>query len=171
MLFRSVQDLGHAAMREKVEGFLKSSAGADFAAIYFGGHGVQVGQRVYLVPVDADLNDPASLSKLVHLRDIRLGMAKARHGLVVLDSCRNSPADGWRQVEAERSAVVMANQAGDNPPNLLLLFSTAPGRVALDGPPGDNSPFAVALLQQLASGSVDLREIADRKSTRLNSSH
>ena len=63
-----------------------------------------------------------------------------------------------RQTEAERAAVVGSPQGA--PParivNRLTLYSTAPGRVALDGPPGDNSPFAAALLRQFDAPTVDL---------------
>ena len=31
-------------------------------------------------------------------------------------------------------------------PNTLMMYSTAPGRIALDGPAGQNSPFAAAVL-------------------------
>jgi hypothetical protein len=44
-------------------------------------------------------------------------------------------------------------------PDTLLLFSTAPGRVAVDGPPGDFSPFAAALLRQLDAPTVDLQAL------------
>jgi hypothetical protein len=37
-----------------------------------------------------------------------------------------------------------------------VLFSTAPGRVALDGPPDANSPFAASFLRQFDEASVDL---------------
>src|SRR4029079_17506147 len=47
--------------------------------------------------------------------------------------------------------------------NTLVLFSTAPGRTALDGPPGDNSPFAAAFLRQLEAPAtpVDLRALPE----------
>ena len=38
-----------------------------------------------------------------------------------------------------------------------MVFSTAPGRVAVDGPAGENSPFAAAFLRQLAEQTVDLQ--------------
>mgnify|MGYP003331045503 CR=1 FL=1 len=42
------------------------------------------------------------------------------------------------------------------PRNTLSLYSTAPGRAALDGPAGQNSPFAAVLLRRLAGKSFDL---------------
>ncbi len=46
--------------------------------------------------------------------------------------------------------------------NTLVLFSTAPGRVALDGPPGQNSPFAAAFLWQMQRPSVDIQSISSK---------
>lgn len=45
-------------------------------------------------------------------------------------------------------------------PNSLVLFSTAPGGTALDGPSGQNSPFAAAFLRQLEAPKVDLQTLA-----------
>ena len=42
------------------------------------------------------------------------------------------------------------------PRNTLSIYSTAPGRAALDGPAGQNSPFAAVLLRRLAGKSFDL---------------
>ena len=44
-------------------------------------------------------------------------------------------------------------------PNSLVLFSTAPGGTALDGPTGQNSPFAAAFLRQLETAKVDVQTL------------
>jgi hypothetical protein len=44
-------------------------------------------------------------------------------------------------------------------PNMLMLYSTAPGRVAVDGPPGQNSPFAQAFLRQFEGDSADIQAL------------
>lgn len=89
----------------------------------------------------------------------------AVHRLLVFDNCRNNPADGWRQTQAqdhnmgiEKPLRAIAEKAL----NTLTLFSTAPGGVALDGPPGQNSPFAAALLRQLGGESVDIQTLPAR---------
>ncbi len=61
-----------------------------------------------------------------------------------------------------RNDAVLKAAASMQQPNMLLLFSTAPGGVALDGPPGENSPFAAALLRQLGGSSVDLLALPAR---------
>ena len=155
-----LQDLGLDAMRQAIDKFRTASRGANLAALYFAGHGASWERDTYLVPVDADLSAPSIVKSLISVPSIRDAMGEAAHRLLVFDSCRNNPADGWRQLEATRRG------AGDNvrlpatgAPNTLVLYSTAPGRVALDGPAGENSPFAAAFLRQLGSPSVDLQAL------------
>jgi hypothetical protein len=156
-----IQDVGREAMRQAIDKFKSASRGARLSAFYFAGHGVTWGRANYLVPADADLTNPNVVPTLIPGRSVRDAMVEAAHGLKIFDSCRNNPADGWRQVEAQRNAYV-TYAAVDRQPNLLELFSTAPGRVALDGPAGENSPFAAALLRQLDGQSVDIQTLPTR---------
>ena len=155
-----VQDLGRDAMQQAIARFAAASRGARLAAFYFAGHGASWQKNTYLVPVDADLSDPNAVEqKLIRGRTIRDAFADAANHLMVYDNCRNNPADGWRQRQEENRASGRNAEAGVNendPPNTVVLFSTIPGRAALDGPAGQNSPFAAALLRQLADPSVDL---------------
>ncbi|MEI6204285.1 MAG: caspase family protein, partial [Enhydrobacter sp.] len=156
-----LQDLGRDGMRQAIERFAAAARGANLAAFYFAGHGATWGRDTYLVPVDADLSNPSAVQTLLPATEINSSGASNR--LAVLDACRNNPADGWRQLEAQRSAVVVGDGTStSNRENTLVLFSTAPGRVAIDGPPGQNSPFAAALMRQLDAPSVDLRTLAPK---------
>jgi uncharacterized caspase-like protein len=42
-----------------IRDFLREAARAHVAKVYFAGHGVQIGGRNYLVPVDAQRSAPA----------------------------------------------------------------------------------------------------------------
>ena len=152
-----VQDASRDAMRKAVEKFATATRGARFAALYYAGHGAAWGKDTYPVSVDADLSSPDVVKTLVPVNSLYAGMEGAGSRLMVFDNCRNNPADGWRQREAEQAAFIGDNrQAAPTAPNSLVLYSTAPGRVALDGPAGDNSPFAASLLRQFSGASVDL---------------
>ena len=161
-----LQDVGRDVMRQAIDKFASAARGANLAAFFFAGHGASWTKDTYLVPVDTDLSAPSVVQSLTPVPSITAAMKDAAHRLLVLDNCRNNPADGWRQLEAERAAAI--NQEGQRAaavsraPNTLVLFSTAPGRVALDGPAGENSPFAAALLRQLESPSVDLQILAPK---------
>lgn len=158
-----VQDASRDSMMQAIDRFKLAARGANFAAIYFAGHGASWAGVTYLVPVDADLSAPSVVTTLIAEPSIREATEGALHRLMVFDNCRNNPADGWRQLEASRGAKVSVDAqsaaAETRTPNTLVLFSTAPGRVALDGPPGENSPFAAALLRQLAGQSIDLQTL------------
>lgn len=156
-------DVDHAKLQAAIAKFGETCRGTKFAAFYFAGHGVYWEKQTYVVPVDADLANPSVAGSLIPVPSVADAMKDAANRLIVFDSCRNNPADGWRQREAKGAArsdaYDAAAQAASHTPNTLLLFSTAPGSVALDGPAGENSPFATALLRQLAAPSVDLQAL------------
>jgi hypothetical protein len=162
-----LQDVGGNAMRAAIDKFKAAAGGANMAAFYFAGHGASWVKDTYLVPVDTDLSSPSVVQTLVPVPTVLAAMRTANHRLLVFDNCRNNPADGWRQTESERAgagfnADRQRAAAADADANALTLYSTAPGRVALDGPPGGNSPFAAALLRQLGVTSIDLQALAAR---------
>ncbi len=154
-----LQDSGRDAMRAAVDKFATSARSANLAAFYFAGHGASWDKDTYLVPEDADLANPQTVQSLLPVSAVRDAVKEASHRLLVFDNCRNNPADGWRQRAAvNASRITAADQTATSlsAPGTLMLFSTAPGRIALDGPAGENSPFAASLLRQLGGASVDL---------------
>ena len=160
-----VQDVGRVAMNRAIENFSAAAKGANFAAFYFAGHGASWGRDSYLVPVDADLSNPSTVENLIKTQMVGRAMREAANRLMVFDNCRNNPADGWRQLESERNAVVSPEGQRDSAagaPNTLLLFSTAPGRIARDGPAGENSPFAAAFMRRFQADSIDLQSTSSK---------
>jgi len=138
-----------AALRETL---FNVDFGAELA-FYYAGHGVQIGDGNYLIPTDlsgGSVHDvrmgTVSLSSIMGLFSSR-----SRSLLAILDSCRNNPFP-------ELKAVVSLNEtpqplktgfaAPSSPINSLVVFSTSPGSVALDGA-GDNSPFTEAFVSQV----------------------
>jgi len=161
-----VQDLSTDGLRRAIDKFRSIATGANLAALYFAGHGASWENDTYLVPVDVDLGTPSIIKTLLPVSAATAALQGASHRLLVFDSCRNNPADGWRQLQAERDARFNVEKqradAAAAEPNSLTLYSTAPGRVALDGPPGENSPFAAAFLHQISGSSVDLAGLAGK---------
>jgi hypothetical protein len=155
-----IEDAGRETILRALDRLRSTSSGADFAAFYFAGHGVAAGKDTYVVPVDTDLSDPSTVKSLVRVRNVVDAMPEAKYRFLVFDNCRNSPADGWRQREAiDRAQGSGISQYGDGeklPPNSHVLYSTAPGRAAVDGPAGQNSPFTTVLLRHLGAAKVDL---------------
>ena len=158
-----IQDGTKEQMFAAVERLKAASNGNNFAAFYYAGHGASWDKDTYMVPVDVDLATPETVKTLLPVRAISQATKGAAHRLLVLDNCRNNPADGWRQrtaaSEARQAAAELA--ATDlHGPNTLILFSTAPGYSALDGASGQNSPFTTAFLRQLVGQSIDFTTLA-----------
>ena len=160
-----LQDAGKDAMFAAVEKLKAASRGANLAAFYFAGHGASWDKDTYLVPEDADLGNPGTVQTLLSVAALSGATKDAQNRLLVFDNCRNNPADGWRQKAASDTSRVSASERAAtalNGPNTMVLFSTAPGRIAVDGPAGENSPFAAMFLRQLAGQSVDLRALPEK---------
>ena len=75
--------------------FSRALAGADTGILFYAGHGLQVGQRNYLIPVDAQLQSERDLEfETVALDFVMRQMEIDREGktnLVFLDACRDNP--------------------------------------------------------------------------------
>jgi hypothetical protein len=160
-----IQDAGRDAMLRAIEKFGADVRGARFAAFYFAGHGIALKRDTFIVPIDSDLSGQNFMDSVIPVTNVSEAMAGAANRLSVFDACRNNPADGAAQLETERAASQnlqgTAARAAQYP-NTLFLYSTAPGHIALDGPAGENSPFAAAFLRQLGAPSVDLRALSTR---------
>jgi len=125
--------------------------------IYYAGHGIQQGHKVYLVPVNATLEELddldvecVSLDKLMQMlrRDFdepvqrKMGEVKAPVFLLALDSCR----DALPTRAAVQEALSCEPNKDAAPLKYTILFSCSRSTTASDGSRGGHSPFATALL-------------------------
>ncbi len=161
-------DLGLGEMRAMLAKLEALAAGADWAVIYYAGHGVEVDGVNYLVPVDARLEQAADVEREALALDwvlARLGAA-GKLQLVILDACRNNPfRQSWTGAVRVSGARGLASPAGTRglarveaaaSANVLVAFAAKDGEVALDGRPGENSPYARALLRYLEEPGLEL---------------
>lgn len=160
-------------LRRALERFAEDAEGADVAVVYYAGHGIEAGGENYLVPVDADLSAlDAAGERLVSVSDYLATLQETVPvTILLLDACRDNPFPAGAVVRRNPDAVpapVAASGLGETrgaarlaaaptkPGETLgsvISFAAAPGRAALDGDPGANSPYAAALLKHLdASG-------------------
>ncbi|MBB4285939.1 caspase family protein [Roseospira goensis] len=124
---------------------------------YYAGHGVQVHGENYLIPVDAVIEDQAHVEvEGVNVRDIlaRMGGARNRLNIVILDACRDNP---FKSVMRSGGGRGLARTSA--PTGTYLAYATAPDQVALDGEDTRNSPFTGALLTALEEPGQDLDDI------------
>lgn len=163
-------DLTKAAFDGKVRDFARALEKADVAVFFYAGHGLQVGGRNYLVPVDARLQgerdldfDAVSLDFV--LRQVELDR-EGKTSIVFLDACRDNPlARNLARSMGTRSASVGQGLAQvQTGVGTFIAYSTQPGNVAVDGA-GRNSPFTGALAKavtmpdrNLTSAMIEVRK-------------
>lgn len=152
-------DLDRVALENAVREFAVATRGAELALFFYAGHGLQVGGKNYLIPVDAELADEADLDfQTVSMDAVLRNMERERRtNLIILDACRNNPlAKNLARSMGTRSAAVGRGLAPlETGVGTLISFATQPGNVALDGE-GGNSPFTSALLRHIDASDLDV---------------
>ena len=130
---RVVRNGSREQMLEAIQDFEKSLRGTGAIAFFhYGGHGVQVGGKNYLLPADADIPDERRVAtRSVELDEIMgaLESANARANVVVIDACRNNPLP----VVAGRESLRGLSVIGAKPKNSIVIYAAEAGSVAVDG--------------------------------------
>ena len=163
-------DLDQQAFARTIEQYIHMLDGADVAMFFYAGHGLQIGEKNYLVSVNAKLeNEFLISSETIELDSvIRIMESKVPVNLVFLDACRNNPLTDQlkRSLAATKRSTNLGRGLARIEPqgrDTLIAFAAAPGQEAADGG-GRNSPFTTALLKYLPSAglevSVMLKEVA-----------
>jgi caspase domain-containing protein/uncharacterized protein DUF6719 len=159
------RDLGKNAMENKIREFGRKLDKANLAIFFYAGHGLQVGGRNYLVPIDAKLERPGDLNfETIELSLVLAQMeTEKRVNLVFLDACRDNPLTrSLARGPAARSIAIGQGLASvQSAIGTMISYSTQPDNVALDGD-GRNSPFAGALLRHIATPGLEISSLMKR---------
>jgi len=127
---------------------------------YYAGHGIQIGRRNYLLPVDAKFDSvyDVPLATMTLDRVIDTLSARSAAHVAILDSCRDNPFQDLR-LAADLDANLFETREGfdvfKTPLNSLVAYSTSPGAVASDGEIGHNSPYTAAVLETAQSSPFE----------------
>lgn len=167
----------------------RRAADADVALLFYAGHGAQVENTNYIIPVDMHLTEGSMDVDGIALNQVIDRYLPSRIKLVFLDACRNNPLSGKgmvaqnvggasgpespaanpaglaiasRTITGDRNlAVGKTAQAESSATGTLISYATKDGFVASDGE-GNHSPYTQALLQHLkdeADISLVLRRV------------
>jgi Flp pilus assembly protein TadD len=166
-------NLTHEKMIESLRNFANEAEKSDWAMIYYAGHGMEVGGVNYLVPVDARISVDRDIQfEAVPLSQV-LSAADARKiKVIVLDACRDNPfkprktatPEGMADAPTAGAPIATRSTTGRGLAEVkvqgatLVVYAAKDGQVALDGD-GDNSPFAVAMVQRIATPGVEINKI------------
>jgi uncharacterized caspase-like protein len=168
-----MKNLSLSELSSALKAFGDKALDADWAVIYYAGHGIEVGGVNYVVPVDAELKTTSHVEGEAIPLDRLVSKVEAgrKLRLVILDACRDNPfVQRIASVGATRS---VGRGLGRIEPTrgTMVAYSARDGQVALDGD-GANSPFAAALVHHLKEPGLEIsllfRKIHD---TVLNKTH
>jgi tetratricopeptide (TPR) repeat protein len=122
-------DLDRVAMQKMTRDFLREAARAQVALVYYAGHGVQIGGRNYLVPVDAQLLAGRDITEtMIDIDTITAGLDdQIRTSILILDACRNNPLEP-QVAAAEPNRVIEASSGLAAPASLGTVLRSAPAR-------------------------------------------
>jgi hypothetical protein len=163
--FKTVQlrsDLTREKLTDALQSFAAEADKADWAVVYFAGHGLEVNGTNYLIPVDARLAVDRDVEfEAVPLDRVMSAVSGAKRlRLVMLDACRDNPfVNQMRRSVATRSIgrglTNVEPEAGT-----LVVYAAKHGQVALDGD-GGNSPFVAALTKRMKTPGLEVRRLFD----------
>jgi hypothetical protein len=146
------------AMRRGLLNFAQEAQSAEIAVVYFAGHGLEIRDENWLIPVDAELKmDVSAGQEAVSLGSVLPIASKARRlGLIILDACRDNPFGKQMQMSQPGRALGTRGFVAVEPPNsVLVVFAAKHGTTADDGA-GRNSPFTTALLHNLEIPGLEI---------------
>ena len=155
---KTLTDARYADMRRALVDFDQQARGAEFALIFFTGHGFQIGGENWLIPVDARLAiDLDVVNETIGLNSLLRAVSNTtKLGLVILDACRNDPFRARMQSTNLPRAVERGLSRVEPSDNVLVVYAARDGTTANDGS-GRNSPFTSSLLKNIETPGLEVR--------------
>lgn len=132
--------------------------------LYYSGHGMQINNRNYLIPVN---------NHIVGVEDVqyegfeterifsKLDAVESEVNIVMLDACRNNPFEEtfgqqFKSLFPDFSKGLA--QPAKQPRGTLIAYATSPGSVALNGD-AEHSPYMQAVLESIQKPGLKVEEL------------
>jgi uncharacterized caspase-like protein len=151
-------NIGVVQMREALRNFEEKASGADWALVYFAGHGMEMNGRNWLIPVDARIARSTDLpDETIALDQVLERMSGAKKlRMVILDACRTSPFIARMTLTRGMERKMRFGLAPVEPSyGEVVFYAARHGSIAQDGT-GQNSPFAQALVKHMGEEGMEL---------------
>jgi len=159
----SVSDLTRDKFFDALKTFADEAEKADWAVVYYAGHGFEIGGVNYLVPVDAKLAaDRDAETQAVALEQVIAAVGAARKvRLVILDACRDNPFAPTMQHTLSLKLVDKGFSNIEPGAGFMVVYAAKHGETAIDGDNGADSPFSTALAREIKEPKVEIRKLFD----------
>jgi formylglycine-generating enzyme required for sulfatase activity len=151
-------DLTRRGFDEALSQFTRQLGPDDLALFFYSGHGIQVANENYLVPVDYQASSEADVEYEAYAASRvrkKLEETPARIRVLILDACRDNPyrfnrgTGGLAAITSAAEGTLVAFSAGDN-------------QTASDNMQGRNGLYTKYLLAALEKPGLGLREIFEQ---------
>jgi len=165
-------------LQEAIARFEDEAKDADIALIYYSGHGIEAKGQNFIAPTDTDLKTPETAgASMIAVQPILDALARVVPvSIILLDACRSdpfppgqtivlpgdtapTPVEGHGLAPVRGPTPVAVKAADPDSFGSVIGFSASPGEPALDGAPGENSPYAAALLKHFAAGGYSFGDV------------
>jgi len=140
--------------------FRELADNAEWAVVYYAGHGIEIDGANYVIPVDAKLaadrdvpDEAVGLSRMLdtvdHAKQLKL---------IILDACRDNPFLNKMKVAYASRSIGRGLARIEPEGSPLVAYAAKHGQVALDGT-GENSPFVTALVKHMLTPGLEIRKV------------
>jgi hypothetical protein len=152
------QDATRAKIIETIEKKVNQMSENDNLIIYFSGHGIEIGEEGYWVPVEAKSQERYELLSTTEVKNI-VGKSKSRHVLVMVDACFSSTI---LKSPTFSGSDVGSDTYYDQVDQLISRQAiTAGGLEPVADGSGDNSIFARYVLKFLNNNQKDILDAGE----------
>ena len=152
-------DLDREGMVAALKAFARKADAANWAVIYYAGHGIEIGGTNYLIPVDAKLETdrdvPFEAISLDQVQNAIEGAHKLK--LIVLDACRDNPFASQMKMTIANRSIGRGFSPVEPTGGTLVVYAAKGGTSAEDGE-GDDSPFAISFAKQIVEPGVEINK-------------
>jgi hypothetical protein len=152
---REEKNLDHTSFDRVIREFGSTLPQGSVALFYYSGHGAQINNHNYMIPVDSDIHDEADVESYApRLEDVvlRMQLAQSNPNIVILDACRDNPFEKRLKSSSGAGLAPFDNA----PPATLVAYAAAPGHTAQQGLHGHLSRYTQALVKLMGLPGRDL---------------
>lgn len=118
-----------SVLEKAIEDFCSTSRAQDRVAIYFGGHAIELNGHAYLVPVEGEPDEAATLIPIETIFN-KLKDCKAQQKLLILDVCRFNTQYGASKPGSEPMSAKLDELLHATPPGVQVVTSCSAGENA-----------------------------------------
>ena len=146
-------------MDKAITAFQKKLGKGVVGLFYFSGHGIQIDDQNYLIPVDLpELSVRHVKYRSILAGDVLTAMQQSNNSMnvVILDACRDNPFKSLGK--SMKKGLARSEKV---PSGTLIAYATSPGDTAADGN-GRNSPYTAGLLAYLHKPNLPIEMMFKR---------